>query len=428
MLRVAKRARGAEAYYLEVAAGTGTGAEPAGRWGGAASGALGVAGPVDALALTRLWDGRHPLDGERLSLSHDRVRVAAFDLTFCAPKSVSLLQALGDGDVAAEVHRGHRRAVDAAVGYVERRAAAVRVRRAEGRVPEPVDGLAAATFDHHLSRALDPHLHSHVVVANLAAGPDGRWRALDARGVYAHRAAADALYHAELRHQLTTRLGVRWEPAHHGRADIAGIGPEVRQAFSQRAAAIAGELARAGRAGPRAEAMAALVTRPSRDPTVRPVDLTAWWRTRAVAAGLTPSVLDRTLDRAPTGVDRHPDEVSSSGVDRAVAALATGARAPARRHAVVAVAWSDGSVVPAEAIERAADRALDRVAHRQGRDLGGWRPGVAEPRVPLGPARERDPAEADRDLRLVARHLVARGLTPPSRHRGRGIDDGFGLG
>jgi hypothetical protein len=50
----------------------------------------------------------------------------------------------------------------------------------------------------------------------------------------------------QLRHELTRRLGVAWEPPTKGRADIAGIGPEVRQVFSQRATAIRAHLAERG--------------------------------------------------------------------------------------------------------------------------------------------------------------------------------------
>ena len=66
----------------------------------------------------------------------------------------------------------------------------------------------AATFRHRASRAGDPQLHTHAVVANMALGPDGRWTALDARPIYAHAMAAGCLYQAVLRARLTAELGV----------------------------------------------------------------------------------------------------------------------------------------------------------------------------------------------------------------------------
>ncbi len=114
----------------------------------------------------------------------------------------------------------------------------------DGRDPRERTGPPGGRFTraYHLT----PHLHTHVVVANLGRAPDGTWSAIDGRGVYVHAATAGALYHVQLRHELTRRLGVAWEPPTKGRADIAGIGPEVCQVFSQRAAAIRAHLAERG--------------------------------------------------------------------------------------------------------------------------------------------------------------------------------------
>ena len=70
--------------------------------------------------------------------------------------------------------------------------------------------MVGAAFRHRTSRAGDPHLHTHVLVANTVRGPDGKWRTLDFRHVYAHAKTAGYLYEAHLRHLLTERLGVEW--------------------------------------------------------------------------------------------------------------------------------------------------------------------------------------------------------------------------
>jgi conjugative relaxase-like TrwC/TraI family protein len=440
MLRVSKRARGAEAYYLAVAAETGTGIEPVGQWQGRGAELLGLHGPVSVPeALGAVLDGCRPDDGSRLAPAHHRVQVAAFDLTFCAPKSVSLLQALGDASVAATVQQCHLQAVGAAVDYVERCAAAVRPATAIGRVPTPVDGLVIAAFDHHVSRAGDPHLHSHLVVANLGRSAGGTWRALDGRGLYAHRAAVDVLYHQQLRHALAVRLGLAWEPPVHGRADIAGIGPDVRRAFSRRAAAIAEELARCGARSRRAREVVAAATRAPRDPEVGAAALRSQWRRRALDVGLTPQVLDRALGRRPA---RSGPALAVDGTTAARAAqwLVTGRRRVARRHAVTAVGWAQAEATSAAAVERAADDLVARLGVQLGRPVGDWRPGVAEPRLDLDGlvrAGAEDRALVARagaeDRALLARHLATRGLEPPEAARrpgGRALDDelGFGLG
>ncbi len=168
-----------------------------------------------------------------------------------------MLHALSPPEVASSALAAHERAVDAALDYVERRALAVRRGRDGVVVPVAADAVASAGFVHRVSRALDPHLHSHVVMANLGCGPEGKFSALDGRGVYVDAAATGALYHAELRHELTARLGVAWEPLRQGRADVAGIGVDARRGFAG-AAAIAEHLSARGSEGPGRETSPAM--------------------------------------------------------------------------------------------------------------------------------------------------------------------------
>jgi len=97
MLSVWKLAAGnkPERYYLEqVAHGhedyyAGEGEAP-GQWTGTASVALGVEGQVEDEGLTRLLQARNPSDGGQLRRPVSDGAVAGFDLTFRAPKSVSV--------------------------------------------------------------------------------------------------------------------------------------------------------------------------------------------------------------------------------------------------------------------------------------------------------------------------------------------------
>ena len=72
-------------------------------------------------------------------------------------------------------------------------------------------GLIGAAFRHRTSRAGDPQLHTHVLVANLVLGADGRWGTLDGRRIYAHAKTAGYLYEHRLRALLTRELGFEWE-------------------------------------------------------------------------------------------------------------------------------------------------------------------------------------------------------------------------
>jgi conjugative relaxase-like TrwC/TraI family protein len=444
VLRVGKVRQGGQAYYLDVATGGGgTGIEAAGVWMGRGSARLELSGTVEAAPLEAVLAGEDPTTGGVLGTARHRVRVAGFDLTFSAPKSVSLLHALGGPEVAEAVRAGHGCAVDAAVSYVERHALAVRRRAEVGGppIPGPVDAVAAAGFVHRVSRALDPHLHTHVVVANLGRGEDGTWSALDGRGIYAHASATDALFHAHLRHELTRRLGVAWDPPDRGRADIAGIGAEARRAFSQRAADIAAHLAARGMTGGRAATVAALATRPDKERLLAPEDLRPGWEARARAVGLGPARIDAVLDRVPrrarvrAGADSAGREPPGDGpadreppgtAARVAGELGALGRTVSRRDVVRAWCRSLPDGAPAPVVERAADRLLARLAPDPGPAGRRRGPGVAERRheveVPaLG--RGADERAAAELTRLLARRGVGLDRSD-DRHR----DVGRGLG
>ena len=127
-----------------------------------------------------------------------------FDVTFSAPKSVSVLWAVADPGVEAAILDSIHAAVQAGMRYLEQQAIACRIR---GTVTQG-DGLLAAGYLHATNRNLDPQLHWHVVVANMTTGTRRQVRALDGRQLYLHAKTAGFLASAELRHQLTTRLGV----------------------------------------------------------------------------------------------------------------------------------------------------------------------------------------------------------------------------
>jgi conjugative relaxase-like TrwC/TraI family protein len=284
MLNIGRMAPGRADYYLTaVARGGGEGVEgyylsrgeEPGRWLGHGADTLGLSGEVTAEQLRAVLDARHPTSGQQLS-AHPARRVPGFDHTFRAPKSVSLLWALGDRATAAEVTAAHDAAVDAAIGYLQRAAGFTR-RGAGGAETVPVDGFVAAAFRHRTSRADDPLLHTHVLVANLArTHDDGVWRTLDSRKLFAHAKTAGVLCQAHLRHELTRRLGVAWQPVVNGVADIDGVDRRLIETFSRRRAQII-ELMRRG-ANRRPERR-----RPPRSPGPSSPDCGSGWSSAGVA-------------------------------------------------------------------------------------------------------------------------------------------------
>lgn len=386
---MAKLRVGGHAYYLEPLGLDGRPpTEAPGRWAGRGSDTFGLQGRVTSEQLAAVLAGTDVNGAPLPGADRRRVKVTGFDLTFCAPKSVSLLQALAEPEVADTVLAGHERSVTAALAYVEERALAVR-RRSAGRVPQPSDASPAAAFVHRTSRAADPHLHTHVVLANVARATDGSWSALDGRGVYAHASAAGALYQAQLRHELTATLGVAWGTPSRGRADLAGVPSDVRRAFSQRSEQIAAHLAErglvpaGGAVSGRATRVAGLATRAPKDLEAGADQLRPVWRERATALGFGQRRLDAVLDRVPRRERAAPDVAAgdSSVVAAALTALRGPDRAFARRDVVRAYASSLPGGAPSDHVAAVVERFMVEVT--AGEDRGRHVPGVGEPRVEL---------------------------------------------
>jgi hypothetical protein len=157
----------------------------------------------------------------------------------------------------------------------------------------------AAAFRHRSSRAGDPLLHTHVVVANATQGEDGRWTALDGRELYRHAKAAGYLYQAALRAELARELGVRWRAVEHGTADVEGVPRGVIEHFSQRRAEILELMASRGESSARAAQVATLETRRRKEYGVPVNRLRVEWRARAAEHGLDATTLQRVVWQRP---------------------------------------------------------------------------------------------------------------------------------
>jgi conjugative relaxase-like TrwC/TraI family protein len=352
-----------EDYFL------GHGDEP-GRWIGSGAADAGLAGVVRPGELARLFDeGRHPLTAEPLGLPyrHDAKRtvVTGFAMSFSPPKSVSLVGAFGGAAVAKAVRAGHDAAVTAAVKFLEEHAAFSRTGRG-GAFQVDTAGYMAAVFTHRTSRAGDPQLHSHVLAANKVRCPDGRWRSLDGREVFAFQKAAGMLYNATLRVELARRLGVEWEPVdRNGQADIVGVPSGLIEHFSKRRKQvevrgrqrIAEAEARLGRTltdDERAEQyqFANYDTRPAKARSAEDeATLDGQWRAEAAAAGWEPeSWLADTLGRArPRALDLLAGATDATVVSDLVAELAEARSTWSRADVAKAVARRLPSDISADA-------------------------------------------------------------------------------
>ena len=199
---------------------------------------------------------RAPFNSEELSryiaarLRPSGNSVAGFDCTFSAPKSVSVMWALGDEGVRTAVEEAHLEAISTALSFMEEDVFASRAGK-NGVRRVSVDGVMAARFRHYDSRAGDPQLHDHLVIANRVFCPTGtdkdkkkgKWRTLDSRALYKAVVASSERYNDALMVALHERLGVRFE-ARGGegesavKMEIVGVGDDLIDAFSTRRASI----------------------------------------------------------------------------------------------------------------------------------------------------------------------------------------------
>ncbi|MGH9129814.1 MAG: MobF family relaxase [Acidimicrobiales bacterium] len=304
-MRLAKLGVGAERYYLAtVAAGwedhRPAGLEPDGVWLGSGSARLGLGGRVEAAELEAVLAGSDPGSGELLNAYQSRVRVVGYDLVFAAPKSVSVLFGVADAQPASGLQRAHEAAVGDALGYLERAAVSARRQDHARRWSVPTGGVVAAGFVHRTSRMADPHLHTHVLVGNLVEGSDGRWTALDARGLYAHGVTAGYLYQARLRQELVRCTALRLGPVSHGVANVAGVEPAVLAHFSQRRSQVTRQLEAWGASSPRAAQAAALATRPGKDSSRSVEELRGQWCQRAERLGMSQGWVSEILGEPPS--------------------------------------------------------------------------------------------------------------------------------
>jgi len=310
MLNVGKLAAGPGAgrYYVDrVAQGredyyAGEGEAP-GTWLGGGAASLGLSGEVSEQGIVRLLEARDPGTGDPLRRPLASGAVAGFDLTFRAPKSVGILFAIAEPDVVWEIVSAHEAAVEQALAYMEREACRARRGQAGATVVDG-RGFVAAAFRHRSSRAGDPLLHTHVVVANMTQAADERWTALDGRPVFRHAKTAGYLYQAALRAGLTERLQVRWTEVERGTADVAGVPRGVIDHFSRRRAEILDHMAARGEHSARAAQVATLETRRSKEYSVPVERLRSEWRARAAEHGLNRFRLRRVFRQPPERATR----------------------------------------------------------------------------------------------------------------------------
>ncbi|WOC62656.1 MobF family relaxase [Paenarthrobacter sp. AT5] len=336
-------------YYVK----TGT---PQGGWLG--SGLLGIARTsgdkvTESDARSVFQDATHPDSEEPLGRPHwqppisqeasnqkaTKHAVAGFDLTFSVPKSVSALWALSPRHLQEQILQIHHEAVEATLRWMEEQVINTRSGR-NGVAHVGTRGVIAAAFDHWESRAGDPQLHTHLVIANrVQRVTDGAWATLDSRSLYKAVVAASEHYNGLLFDALETSLGTKTDiraPAqntHYPSQQLTGIAEALIQEFSNRSRLIDIETDRLvklwteERGTPptatttvRLRQQATLSTRTPKNASPSPLRLlSAQWRDRAKAKGYDPesvvaSTIRRSRSRSFRIGDFAPDWIAAVGL------------------------------------------------------------------------------------------------------------------
>lgn len=254
------------------------------RWHGEGAKLLGLEGSIDKDTFTRALKGLLP-DGSDLSRLQDgsNKHRPGYDLTFSAPKSVSVMAMLG-GD--KRLIEAHNRAVDVALKQVE---ALASTRTMRDGVSETVltGNLVIARFNHDTSRDQDPQLHTHSVVLNATRNED-KWQALSSDtvgktgfsdNVLANQIAFGKIYRQALRTDVEA-MGYEVDVVgKHGMWEMRDVPVDV---FSNRRKAI--EEAVGADASLKSRDVAALDTRKSKE-VLEPAQKMAEWLTTLKTTG-----------------------------------------------------------------------------------------------------------------------------------------------
>jgi conjugative relaxase-like TrwC/TraI family protein len=365
---------------------------------------LGVEGStVEGQDFIALMDGRHPKDGRWLRREGaGGGRGGGIDVTFSAPKSVSVTWALGDEHQRREIEQAHANAVEQALGYMTETVPTVRRRYGGEVVEEPARKLIAAEYLHTTARGVmngdapDPQLHSHVVVTS-AVRDDGRIVAVASRPIFRSTRDVGAFYRSALAEELSHRgYEIDGGTGNEGRYfEIADVPRGLLEAFSARSrdVAQAAERFRAkwGRAPERGELRRLkLENRKAKIPVTRS-DLQRVWDEKAARHGFprerhdsSPDVRAQRKgaleDRVEERLTEHaatfePRELRAVLLEQSVGELAP-ADALARSKAMIAerrllpLEGGRMTTLAVRAKEQAIEHRIARLAEPAGRDVG----------------------------------------------------------
>jgi len=347
------------------------------EWLGKGAEALGLRGEVTKQQFTDLLQGKLP-NGQMIGkmVEGQWVHRPGFDLTFSAPKSASILAALGQDERILEAFD---ESVKATLNYVEGLCAQARVTKDGKTEVVDTDNLVIATFSHDVSRKLDPNIHTHAVVMNVTQREDGAWRSLASNTknepnampqgflerVFEEKHLLGVYQRSEFAYRLV-ELGYSIEKTHaDGRFEIVGVPKDVILAHSQRGTDIKKFMQEKGLQGAKAAAYAALKTRDPKQGFDRN-DLAEHWQKKSQDMGFdAKAVVAQAKERAQQDKQvvepRVVTEVAREAVSYALSDLAE-RDTTLSHHRILnsALAHAIGEVTPTQLIDAMHQAIVDR--------------------------------------------------------------------
>ena len=243
--------------------------------------------PIEKETFRDLCAGIHPATGASLVRAAGANHRAGWDITFSAPKSVSILWMAGDAQQRTILQDSHRAAVRYALGLLEQERL-VEVRSGVGgRIREKPSVLIVGLFDHFTSREGDPNIHTHSVLMNVAgrSGSATKFLTIDPDRLYEWQLVLGAAYRADLSARLAVE-GFQFREAGRNQFEVAGIPEAVLEMFSKRTQQIEGRVARSASAAQKE--LAALATRGAKDEVPTGEVLERRWQEELTTTGISP--------------------------------------------------------------------------------------------------------------------------------------------
>lgn len=181
-----------------------------------------------------------------------------YDLTFSAPKSVSILAVITKDE---RIFDAHRLAVNETLKYIEEHYGATRLKSNGQLNIKTTKNLLAVKFEHTDSRALDPNLHTHTVIMNATKCADGKWRTLYFDEIYDNKMLFGAIYRGHLAQRLMKQGLEIVQTTESGLFELKGFDERLIKQLSKRREQITTELNNLGLSGAKAAQIANFNTR-----------------------------------------------------------------------------------------------------------------------------------------------------------------------